>query len=50
MTKIDSDNESLADALEPLSDVSDKVDKDNVIPEVPGCSVRCLESALDMMF
>ena len=37
VTNIYSDDESLSDALETLSDVSsdDEVDEDNVIPEVP---------------
>ena len=52
---IDSDNESLANALELMlsftcfSDVSsdNEDDEDNVTPEVTRCSVKCLESALD---
>lgn len=46
---IDPDDESLADALETLSDVSldDEDDEDSVTPEVTRCLVKCLESALD---
>ena len=49
MTNINSYDESLADILEPLSDASsdDEVNEDNFIPEVPGRSVKFLESALD---
>ena len=46
---IDPDDESLADALETLSDVSldDEDDEDSVTPEVTRCLVKCIESALD---
>ena len=49
VTNIDSDDESLAVAREPLSHISsdDEVDEDNIIPEVSRCSVECLGSALD---